>query len=295
MRILCQESLSRQAQISLSRLDREQIKKLLGLKRWKEAEMGLPLAEYLRLSIPLRASGIQSMKAFWLLNRQAHERSGSGFPSYSVFHKWMMRLAGLLRHFLGLTLGKQGQRLGLIDSMRLPIGFEGRFIKAMGRQAGVGHSSCGKYFGRKLHALIDEGGRLLAFDLTAASVHDLTPIKKGMLESQQGLIYGDRGYVSKEVRCALMAQGIDFVARPKEAMGHASDWSFEYVREFDRRHAQRYRKRIAIERYFARLKLGFGLSILGLRSVRMADSVTMAALLASQWLALGLIQTERIV
>ena len=295
MRILNPDSLFRQAQMSLEKLDRDQIKGLLGLKRWKEAEMGLPLSEYLRLSILLRASGIGCMKAFWQINRQAYQRAGGSFPSYPVFHKWMMRLEGVLRHLLDLTLGRLGQRLGLIDSMRLPIGSESRFIKSMGREAGIGHSSCGRYFGRKLHALIDEGGHLLAFDLTPASVHDLAPIKKGMLAGHKGLIYGDRGYLSQAVRFELMKEGIDFVARPKEGMGHATDWSFDYVRMFESKHKKRYRKRMGIERYFARLKRGWGLSILGLRSRRMADSVTLAALLASQWLALGLIETEKIV
>ncbi len=292
MRILCGEALSSKVADSLAKLPRDKVKELLGLVRFKEAEMGLTLQAYVELSIRFRCCGIACLKAFWLLQFEARKTL---FPSYPVFHKWFARIEKLLDHLMGLSLCPLGQRLGFVDSMKLPIGFEGRFIKSMGKAAGVGHSSTGKFYGIKLHALIRDDGLLCARAVTSASVHDLTPIKDGLLKGHRGRVYGDRGYVGQDVRFALMNDGIDFWARPKENMGHATDWSFEYVREFEARHAKQYRKRMGIERFFARLKRGFGLSVLGLRSRRMAGAYVAAAILTSQWLALGELKVTRVV
>lgn len=292
MRILCGESLSSKVAHELAKLPRDKVKELLGLVRFKEAEMGLPLRQYVELSIRFRCCGIACLKAFWLLQFEA--RRGH-FPSYPVFHKWFARSEKLLDHLMGLSLCPLGQRLGFVDSMKLPIGFEGRFIKSMGKAAGVGHSSTGKFYGIKLHALIRDDGLLCARSVTSARVHDLTPIKEGLLDGHRGRVYGDRGYVGKDVRFMMMDKGIDFWARPRSNMGAETDWSYEYVREFEARHAKPYRKRMGIERFFARLKRGFGLSVLGLRSRRMAGAYVAAAILASQWLALGELKVERVV
>jgi hypothetical protein len=271
----------------LAKLGDERVKELLGLVRWKKAEMSLSLAETLVLLFEFRLSGIGCMKAFWLVHMQAWRDSlrkdGRVFPSYQIFHKWLARCEELLEELLKQSLPQKKRGLWFVDSTKLPIGEEYRWIKAMGQHARRGHSSIGTFYGMKLHAVIDDKGSLGAFKISPGNVHDLTPIKEGLLDGITGRMHGDRGYISREVRYALMDKGLNFLARPKENMGSNSDWSFEYVETWKLLHAKEYRKRMGIERFFSRLKRAFNMSIKGLRSPRMARSQVFSALLASQW------------
>ena len=232
MRIISSASLQAQVHKAILGLDEADLKRHLGIQRYKKAEMKLGLQRYLELALLFRMSGIGCMKAFWLVNKRASSNP-EAFPSYQGFHKWMSRIGKLLLALLDMSLGQLGQRLGLVDSMKLPIGDCSRWIKSMGKDAGLGHSACGRYYGRKLHTLVDEQGVLLAYELGPGNVDDRAPLKEGMLDGHRGLVYGDKGYINSELRHKLMAKGIELWARPKANMGFDTQDSFDYCRQFE--------------------------------------------------------------
>lgn len=295
MRIIDQESLCRQVKKMMNGLDREHVRDLLGLKRLKDREMALPVSRWVELAVVFRLSHIGCLKAFWLVLSQESERRGEGFPCYQIFQKWFARFDRLLCKLLDMSLCRLGNRLGFVDGMKLPICDPARFVKAMGRQAGRGHSGTGDYYGRKLHALVSTGGLLHAYDLTPASVHDLAPVKAGMLAGHTGVVYADKGYISLSEHKRLRNLGLDLWAKPRANMGFDDDGVYGYVREFELRHAGKYRRRQNVERYFARLKREFGLSIRGLRSRRTADAYCAAAMLAAQWILTGAVVVAKVV
>jgi hypothetical protein len=59
------------------------------------------------------------------------------------------------------------------------------------------------YFGYKLHALCGLSGVIHAYDLTKASVHDINYLHDIKFEYHDCSIFGDRGYIGKEIQLDL--------------------------------------------------------------------------------------------
>ncbi|MGL5957218.1 MAG: IS982 family transposase, partial [Phocaeicola sp.] len=88
--------------------------------------------------------------------------------------------------------------------------------KARGKRCKMGKSDYSKapsfgyctsqdsyYYGYKLHALCGLSGVIHSYDLTKASVHDIKYLQDVKLEYHDCSIFGDRGYIGKEVQLDL--------------------------------------------------------------------------------------------
>jgi len=72
-----------------------------------------------------------------------------------------------------------------------------------------GQFSLGWFFGFKLHIITNDSGGIINFMLTPANVHDTNPLKmKGFISKLYGKLFGDKGYLSKELFQSLFANGI---------------------------------------------------------------------------------------
>ena len=76
----------------------------------------------------------------------------------------------------------------------------------------------GWFYGFKLHLIINEKGELLDVALTPGNTDDRKPLWGLVSEgSLHGNLYGDRGYISKDLRERLRERGINLVLQsPKE-------------------------------------------------------------------------------
>ena len=78
--------------------------------------------------------------------------------------------------------------------------------------ATTGKSTMGWFYGFKLHIMINDKGELLNFVITQANVDDRAPLKTGnFLKKIFGDLYGDKGYLSKELAAMLFDQGLHMV------------------------------------------------------------------------------------
>ncbi|MDD7884561.1 IS982 family transposase [Flavivirga sp. 57AJ16] len=78
--------------------------------------------------------------------------------------------------------------------------------------ATTGKSTMGRFYGFKLHIIVNDKGELLDFIITQANVDDRTPLKHdNVLKRIFGRLYADKGYVSKELGALLFQQGIHLV------------------------------------------------------------------------------------
>ena len=66
--------------------------------------------------------------------------------------------------------------------------------------------------------LTNRNGEVVAWDLTGANVHDLAPVKGGLLAGVSGTCLADSGYVGEQVRQDLKYQDMNFKAKPTKAM-----------------------------------------------------------------------------
>ena len=75
----------------------------------------------------------------------------------------------------------------------------------------------GWFYGFKLHLVINHTGTLLDVALTPGNIDDRKPLRK-FTERLHGSLYADRGYISKDLREALRAQGVNLIYKVRKNM-----------------------------------------------------------------------------
>lgn len=78
--------------------------------------------------------------------------------------------------------------------------------------AARGKSSMGWFYGFKLHLIVNERGQLVSFIVTPGNTSDTDKncVTK-LAERMRGKLFGDRGYISKDLFAALWNQGIHLI------------------------------------------------------------------------------------
>ena len=88
--------------------------------------------------------------------------------------------------------------------------------------AGKMKSTLGWFYGFKLHLIINDKGELLDFLLTPGNVDDRAPLKYMSFHKRIfGKLFGDRGYISKDLFEQLFIDGVHLVTRLKKGMKNA--------------------------------------------------------------------------
>lgn len=132
--------------------NKQEIKDLMDLRRYKQAESKMVLEEYLTLIILYRFSSCKNLKAFWYQEKYFSNNCWPNIPSYHRFIVWINRLETLLKNLLDNTLSRLKQKLGMIDSTKIEtttIHWRGKIHK----NASKGYSSTGEFNGFKLNSL----------------------------------------------------------------------------------------------------------------------------------------------
>ena len=75
----------------------------------------------------------------------------------------------------------------------------------------------GWFYGFKLHLVINHTGDLLDVALTPGNIDDRKPLRK-FADRLHGSLYADRGYISKDLREELRAQGVNLVYKVRKNM-----------------------------------------------------------------------------
>ena len=77
----------------------------------------------------------------------------------------------------------------------------------------------GYFFGFKLHLIINDKGEILNFVITQGNVDDREPLKnERFIESIKGKLYGDKGYLSKELTNILFVDGLHLITNIRNNM-----------------------------------------------------------------------------
>lgn len=108
-----------------------------------------------------------------------------------------------------------------IDSTKLVVCHNRRIRrnKVFKGLAARGKSSMGWFYGFKLHLIVNEHGELISFFITPGNTPDnnietVTKLAKRM----HGKLFGDRGYISKDLFAALWGQGTQLITGIKKNM-----------------------------------------------------------------------------
>jgi hypothetical protein len=123
----------------------------------------------------------------------------------------------LLLHWFCEQSHKTG--LSFIDSTSLAVCHSKRISshKVFKGLAAIGKTTKGWFLGLKLHVVINEKGQIQGVQLTAGNVDDRMPVPH-LTKKLQGLLFGDKGYISQSLFKTLLEKGLKLVTGIKKTM-----------------------------------------------------------------------------
>ena len=140
--------------------------------------------------------------------------------SYTRFVQLKKEVLTLLVSYLSTTLG-DCSGVSFVDSTRLRVCDNKRISshRVFADVAERSKTSMGWFYGFKLHLIINDTGELLDVALTPGNTDDRKPLWGVATEgSLHGSLYGDRGYISKDLREKLRKQGVNLVYKVRKNM-----------------------------------------------------------------------------
>lgn len=179
---------------------------------------GFSLPELMTVLVSFHYSGMSTLKSFYRYLESSRRSDFPGLPSYSRFVE-LIPWAVLPLYLLGMAMGGPCGGTSYIDSTRLIVCSNKRIRshQVFKDIAKLGKSSMGWFFGFKLHLVISDDGRVMAFTVTAGNVDDRRPVP-GLLGHIWGKVFGDRGYLGKDLFEGLMRKGLRLITPVKRNM-----------------------------------------------------------------------------
>ena len=177
-------------------------------------------SEVMTLLIAFHQSGYRTFKHFY--QRHVCVYWCAEFPrlvSYSRFVGLKKEVLMLLTLYLHAHLG-ECSGISFVDSTRLRVCDNKRISshRVFAAHAGRSKTSMGWFYGFKLHLLINDKGDLLGFEVTPGNTDDRHPLWEVSGDRFFGNLYGDKGYISKDLREALNAEGIHLFYKVRKNM-----------------------------------------------------------------------------
>jgi hypothetical protein len=172
-------------------------------------------SEVITIMILFQLSAVRNFKSFYLFYVKKHLQNE--FPktvSYNRFVELQKNVLLPVALFAKTCCLGECTGISFIDSTPLRVCKNKRIFnhKVFEGIATRGKSTMGYFYGFKLHIIINEIGQILDFQITQANVDDRSPLKNGnLLKNIWGKLYGDKGYVSKELGEILFENGIHFI------------------------------------------------------------------------------------
>lgn len=177
-------------------------------------------SEVMTILIAFHQSGYRTFKHFYQRHICVYYRAE--FPnlvSYSRFVQLKKDVLTLLTGYLAATLG-ECSGISFVDSTRLRVCDNKRISSHRvfsETQVGRSKTSMGWFYGFKLHLIINDSGELLDVALTPGNTDDREPLRKFPTQLH-GSLFGDRGYISKDLREIFSGEGLNFVYKVRSNM-----------------------------------------------------------------------------
>ena len=170
------------------------------------------------------------------------------FPKAPSYNRFVELIPSALVPLTAFIANHQANRSGIyfVDATKLPVchNLREKRHKVFASFAGKSKTSTGWFFGLKLHLVVNNICEIMSIRVTRGNTDDRTPLL-GMCKSLKGLLFGDRGYISKPKAELLETQGLKLITTLKKNMKNIPRTTFE---------KQLLRQRWVIETMFDHLK-----------------------------------------
>jgi hypothetical protein len=193
-------------------------KRLINCKK-KIRSKRMSLSEVMTITIHFHQSGYRTFKKYYSIFVKGVMKIF--FPnavSYGRFVELMQGTVFPLFCFLQTQMGKD-TGISFVDSTDLTVchikrSYSNKTFRGM---ATKGKTTTGWFFGFKLHIVINDEGELLAWQLTSGNTDDRKPVAS-ITGKLRGLLFGDKGYISKTLFDELYERGLKLITRLRSNM-----------------------------------------------------------------------------
>jgi hypothetical protein len=182
-------------------------------------ECGLCDSEIMTLLVLYHASRFKNFKTFY--NGMVLVMLRPFFPNAPCYERFLTltkRVWVLLAFFLA---SRSGDKTGIyyIDSTPLPMCHNRRIArhKVFEGLAARGKTSMGWFFGFKRHLVFNHVREIVAVKLTPGNVSDTAVVPK-LTKDLIGKLFGDKGYIGKELAGELLRRGLALMTRVRANM-----------------------------------------------------------------------------
>ena len=181
-------------------------------KKRRNRKFTMSNSEIMTILILFHSSSFRNLKHFYIFVRVHMQKDFLHTASYN-------RFVELQRKVLDKCTGISFIDSTPIRSCHIKREKQHKTFKEFARK---GKSTRGWFYGFKLHLIINDKGGLLDFLLTPGNVDDRAPLKYMSFHKRIfGKLFGDRGYISKDLFEQLSIDGVHLVTRLKKGMKNA--------------------------------------------------------------------------
>lgn len=176
-------------------------------------------SEIVCIILHFHQSGYRTFKGFYLKHVRKHLTIE--FPKLLSYQRFVARMPDTLMYFWAILSVQQGEQTGIafVDSTRLEAckiqrEKQHKVFKGLARK---GKSSMGWFYGFKLHICINDCGEILSFWLTKGNEHDTKCVDR-LTQGITGKLFGDKGYISKELTAKLAERNLELITPLRKNM-----------------------------------------------------------------------------
>lgn len=191
-------------------------------KKQRNRAFCMSQSEIMTILVLFHLSQHKNLKHFYLYYVKKYLQSE--FPNtvaYSRFVELMQAALLPLTIYLKSVRSAACSGISFVDSTPLRVCHNRRIQsnKVFANFAQRGKSSMGWFFGFKLHIIVNDQGEVINFAITEANVDDRQPLISGtLIKEVWGKIFGDRGYISKDLFHMLFVDGIQLITKIRNNM-----------------------------------------------------------------------------
>lgn len=179
----------------------------------------LSLSEIMTITVMFHLSSYRTFKDFYVNYVCVYWKNE--FPNLVSYNRFLELMPNAFMPLLVLMNYCCGQKTGryYIDSTKLTVCDNLRIYrhKVFKDIAKRGKTSTGWFFGFKLHLVINQLGEIVKFAITPGNVDDRSVVMK-LSDGLKGWLFGDKGYLSKDMKDSLFAKGIELFTSMRKNM-----------------------------------------------------------------------------
>jgi Transposase DDE domain len=180
---------------------------------------GLCVSEIITILLMLHSSRCKYLKSFY--QGVMGDVLRQYFPHMPCYERFVTLQKSVFMPLLCFLLSRLGHRTGIyyIDSTALPVCHNRRISrhKTFAGLAARGKTSMGWFFGFKLHLVFNQLNQIVALKITAGNVAD-TKAVPSLTQHLTGKLFGDKGYIGKELASQLLRRGLALFTRVRKNM-----------------------------------------------------------------------------